>query len=253
MDKNEAKLLLQACRPNGQDDALPVFAEALAMVERDPELKAWWKAQQAFDRAVSAKLKEVPLPSDLRATILAGRKIEQMTPRFHLPYWLAAAAMVMLSIGLGFHFSNDLYTLAHPAPYVPPVLASAYETGVFDYLDSDSISLAMTSPDHDQVAAWLKQRNSPTGAIPTKMATLPSAGCQTFAVHGHTVSLICFSLADGGYAHLFIVEKQALSDPPGTSPEFKQVGAWSMASWSDDAHTYMLATQAGPDKLKQLL
>ena len=253
MDRNEAKLLLQACRPDGQDDASPAFAEALALVERDPELKVWWEAQRAFDRAMSAKLSEVPLPADLHTTIMAGRKIEQMTPRFQLPLWLAAAAMVMLSIGLSFHFSNDLYTFSYPAKYVPPMMQNYYEKGVFDYLDSDSISLAMTSPDHNQVAAWLKQRNSPTGAIPSKMATLPSAGCQTFAVHGHTASLICFALEDGGYAHLIIVDKQAIADPPGTAPEFKQVGAWAMASWSDQAHTYLLATQSKPDTLKQLL
>ncbi len=263
MNKDEAKLLLQACRPDGQDDALPAFAEALTLVERDPELKAWWDAQRAFDRAMSAKLNEVPLPTDLRATILAGHKIEQMTPGYHLPYWFAAAALFMVCAGLGLHFwsvrSAEYAKAASSIAVVPervvhPTMGNNdYENGVFDYLDGDSISLAMNSSDHDEVAAWLKQRNSPTGTIPSKMATLPSAGCQTFAVHGHTVSLICFSLAGGGYAHLFIVEKRALSDPPGSSPEFKQVGAWNMAAWSDNAHSYMLATQSSPDKLKQLL
>jgi hypothetical protein len=261
MDKTEAKLLLQACRSNGQDDALQAFAEALALVERDPELKAWWNAQRAFDRAVSAKLNEIPLPADLHATILAGRKIEQMTPRFDFTNWLAFAATIAVCVGLGFHFLNGpvpssavTSPLAHnDLPTAQPLPSHDYETGVFAFLDSDSISLAMSSPDHDEVAAWLKQRNSPTGTIPSKMATLPTAGCQTFAVHGHTVSLICFSLAGGGYAHLFIVEKQALTDPPGNSPEFSHAGAWATAAWSDGTHSYLLATQSDPDKLKQLL
>ena len=47
MDNPEAKLMLQARRPNGRDDAQSAFAEALALVESDPELKAWWEAQQA--------------------------------------------------------------------------------------------------------------------------------------------------------------------------------------------------------------
>jgi hypothetical protein len=264
MDKTEAKLLLQACRSNGQDDNLPAFAEALALVERDPELKAWWEAQRAFDRAISAKLNEIPLPADLHATILAGRKIEQMTPRNHFTNWLAFAAMLAVCVGLGFHFYGGVQNhtspqgaplavaTSAPAP-VPAVASHDYETGVFAFLDSPSISLAMNSSDHDQVAAWLKQHASPTGTIPAKMATLPTAGCQTFAVHGHTVSLICFALDGGGYAHLFVVEKQALADPPGSSPEFKQIGAWNMAAWSDDTHSYMLATQSDPDKLKQLL
>ena len=263
MDKNEAKLLLQACRSNGQDDNLPAFNEALALVESDPELKAWWETQRAFDRAISAKLNDIPLPPDLRATILAGHKIEQMTPRFHLTNWLAFAATIAVCVGLGYHFMGGhnhtspqaapvVATTSSPAP-VPAVPSHDYEKGVFDYLDSDSISLAMTSPDHDQVAAWLKQRQSPTGTLPAKMVSLPTAGCQTFAVHGHTVSLICFGLAGGGYAHLFIVEKQALTDPPGPSPEFSHTGAWATAAWSDNAHSYLLATQSDPDQLKQLL
>jgi hypothetical protein len=260
MDRDEAKLILQACRPNGQDDALPAFAEALALVEHDPELKAWWESQRAFDRAISAKLKEVAIPADLHATIMAGRKIEQMTPRFQLPLWLAAAAMVMLCLGLSLYFkggshsgvaSSDVHLEQSAGPV--SVANHDYEKGVFDYLDSDAMSLAMSSPDHDKVAAWLKQRNSPTGNIPGKMVSLPSAGCQTFAVHGHTVSLICFALADGGYAHLFIVDKSALNDPPGNSPEFHKNGEWYLATWSDDGHSYMLATEDGPAQLKQLL
>jgi len=257
MDRNEAKLILQACRPNGQDDSLPAFAEALAMAERDPELKAWWEAQRAFDRAISSKLSGIPVPADLRATIMAGRKIEQMTPRYRLPYWLAAAAVVVLCVGLAPRYwpgtTETKVTSLAAADTTPSLVNHDYEKGVFDYLDSDAMSLAMLSPDHDKVAAWLKQRSSPTGNIPGKMVSLPSAGCQTFAVHGHTVSLICFALADGGYAHLFIVEKNALSDPPGNSPEFRKNGEWNLATWSDEGHSYMLATEDTADQLKQLL
>jgi hypothetical protein len=61
-------------------------------------------------------------------------------------------------------------------------------------------------------------------------------------------------MAGGGIAHLFIVDQQALSDPPGNnSPEFNQVQGWSTAAWSDGRMSYLLATEAGPDALKQLL
>ena len=61
-------------------------------------------------------------------------------------------------------------------------------------------------------------------------------------------------MAGGGLAHLFIVDQRALTDPPSdTGPEFNDVEGWSTASWSDGRMTYLLATQAGPDTLKQLL
>jgi hypothetical protein len=247
MDKQEARLVLQACRPNGEDAALPVFAEALALVERDPELAAWWQAQQAFDRKFAAKLQEIPLPPDLRATILAGRKIEQMTARSYLPQWLAIAAMFLV-VGLigGLFFPSRTHEAG-------PLAAAGYDESALAFLGNDAPSLGMMSSDHEQVLAWLKQQNAPVGSIPAKMETLPSVGCQTFAVHGHSVSLICFTMAGGRLAHLFVIERPALSDPPGRSPEFGQNGAWSTASWSDDAHSYLLATQDKPEALKQLL
>jgi hypothetical protein len=54
-------------------------------------------------------------------------------------------------------------------------------------------------------------------------------------------------------AHLFIIEKQGLSDPPGAAPVFNQNGTWSTAAWSDDNKSYLLLTEAGPDTLKHLL
>jgi hypothetical protein len=101
--------------------------------------------------------------------------------------------------------------------------------------------------------AWLKERNSPTGNLPAAMAQLPSVGCQTYSVRGHTVSLICFTMANGKLAHLFVVKREALSDPPGSSPQFAKVGTWSTAVWSDGDESFLLATQADPEALKQLL
>jgi hypothetical protein len=86
------------------------------------------------------------------------------------------------------------------------------------------------------------------------MSTLPSVGCQKFVVQGHNVSLICFVMAGGKLVHLFVVDQQALADPPANNaPEFKQVQGWSTAAWSDGRMSYLLATQADPDALRQLL
>jgi hypothetical protein len=243
MDKQEAKLVLQARRPNDLDTTQPAFAEALALVESDPELKAWWEAQQAFDRRVAAKLEEVPLPADLRATILAGRKIEQLTPQPHLSFWLAAAAVVAILCVAGTAWENARH-----------VSSASYDEAALAFVRNDAPALGMASPDHDKIVAWLKERNAPTGGLPARMSTLPSVGCQKFIVRGHTVSLICFVMAGGKLVHLFIVDEQALADPPeNNAPEFKQVQGWSTASWSDGRMSYLLATQAGPDALKQLL
>ena len=243
MNSQEARLVLQAHRPNDLDATQPAFAEALALVENDPELKAWWEAQQAFDRKVAAKLGEVPLPADLRATILAGHKIEQLTPRPHLSLWLAAAAAVAVLCVIGTALEETRY-----------VSSASYDEAALAFLGNDAPALGMTSPDHDKIVAWLKERNAPTGDLPATMSALPAVGCQKFVVQGHNVSLICFILAGGKLVHLFVVDQKALSDPPSrNTPEFRQVQGWSTASWSDGRMSYLLTTQAGPDALKQLL
>jgi len=247
MDKNEAKLLLQAYRPNGQDAGHPFFAEALACVEADPELKIWWEAQQNFDRKVSAKLQAVPVPDHLRTTLLASHKIEHFAPRFRLPHWLAAAAVVAFLFVVGLHpWSNRLPLAAIP------IASHEYNASILHFLNDDP-GLGLMASDHAKVVDWLQQRHAPTGSIPLHMTTMPTLGCQKFALHGHDVSLICFSLAGGEVAHLFIVDEKALVDPPGPSPTFAQMDSWSTASWSDGTKSYLLMTEAGPDTLKHLL
>jgi len=245
MDKQEAKQVLQALRPQDLGTNKPDVIEALGFVASDPELKAWWEAQQAFDRRVAAKLKEVPLPADLRATILTGRKIEPFTPQPRLSLWLAAAAVVAILCVAGTSMQISAFG---------PLPRTEYTAAILPLLNDDAPALGMTSSDQDKIAAWLKERNAPMGTLPTKMTALSTVGCQKFVVHGHTVSLICFVMAGGGIAHLFIVDQQALSDPPANnSPEFNQVQGWSTAAWSDGRMSYLLATEAGPDALKQLL
>jgi len=247
MDKQEAKRVLQARRPNDRDAMPPALTEALALAESDPELKAWWEAQQAFDRKVAAKLGEIQIPDDLRETILAGRKIEPIAPQHHRYFWLAAAAAVAIFCAVGTIYRTNLEDARH-------VATDTYDVTALGFLGDDNPSLAMTSPDHDKLVAWLKDQQAPTGDLPPKMTTLPSVGCQKYVVQGHTVSLICFSMADGKVAHLFIVEQDALTEPPTRSaPEFRQMNGWSTAAWSDGRMSYLLATQDSPDALKQLL
>ena len=249
MDKQEAKLVLQALRPNDLNSSEPTVIQALVLIESDPDLKKWWEAQQSFDRKVAAKLRDVPLPADLRSTILAERKIKPFPtspsqPHFSF-FWIAAAAAVAILC-----IAGTFMQIAANAP----LAQSDYDAVTLALLNHDAPPLAMTSPDRGKIVAWLKERNAPMGSLPTGLTALPTVGCQKFVVHGHAVSLICFALATGGIAHLFIVDQQALADPPGNNaPEFNRVQGWSIAAWSDGRMSYLLATQAGPDALKQLL
>jgi hypothetical protein len=249
MDREEAKKVLQAHRATDLDTTQPAFAEALVLAESDPELKAWWEAQQAFDSKVAAKLQGVPVPADLRASILAGhRSAELFALRPFFPFWLAAAAAVAIICAVGTSFHVDYLASQH-------IPTDDYQVAALNFLGNDAPDLAMTSTDHDKILAWLKNKNAPMGGdMPGKMQQLATVGCQKYVVHGHDVSLVCFTMADGRIVHLFMVARDALSEPPGTTaPEMKMVNGWATASWSDDHMSYMLATQDNMDALRQLL
>jgi hypothetical protein len=244
MTRQEAQLVLQALRPNDPGPS-PEFAEALTLAESDPELKTWWRAQQEFDHKVVAKLSEIPVPGDLRATLIAGGNIETFAPMPSYPFWLAAAAAVAILCAVG--------SIVHYQHFGPQAQAE-YTLTVLPLLKNDAPDLGMLSSDRDKIVAWLKERQAPLGSVPDKLGERPPLGCQKYQVHGHTVTLICFAMEGGGEAHLFIIDRDALADPPKEDvPEFNDINGWSVAAWSDDHMSYLLATQAGDEALKKLL
>ena len=245
MDRKEAQLVLSVLRPGGLEANEPFFAEALALAETDPELKAWWQAQQDFDRKISAKLRDIPVPENLRESILAAPKLVAYPPQWqHRSLLAAAAAVAILCVAGAFWHSPADFSTLDRSDFAGQAIAE---------LDASGPLLAMQSSDRDKVNDWLKSQNAPVGNMPAKIMALPPVGCQKYDIHGHAVSLVCVELAGGGVAHLFVVDKSALNDPPSTSgPQYSTVNGWNIASWSDDHMTYMVATQSSLNDLQQL-
>jgi hypothetical protein len=241
MTRDEAKIILQACRPESGDEADPFFAEALALARQDAQLGEWWAAQQQFDLRVAARLDEVPIPPHLREAILATPKIVPFPVARLWSYGILAAAAALV---LGLLVARELT----PAP----MDRATFTASVMPYIQ-DHPALDLTASQQAQIVAWLKDHHSPTGPLPPPMTSMPTVGCEQLAVHGHKVSLICFQVADGQFVHLFVVPHEALRDPPGPAPEYAQSGDWSTAAWTTDGISFVMATRAGPDTLKAML
>jgi hypothetical protein len=79
MDREEAKHILQLCRPGNDDDHKdPLIAAALERLSSDAELQAWFEDQQRFDAQVSDSLSLIEPPTDLKTSILAGMRAHQV-------------------------------------------------------------------------------------------------------------------------------------------------------------------------------
>ena len=249
MDNREAKFMLSAYRPGGQDANDPRFAEALEQVHRDPILQHWFDESVVFDAAMTQKLSATPVPSDLRESILTGAKVT------HAPHlkdrwrkWAIAAAVV-LSATLGaliWHNTRPAPVAGWQLQALDAILSSiAQNESHFDVISSNPADLVK----------WLRENHAPTGeSLPDNLDRLPSIGCKTIFWHGKPVSLICFTLPEGRAIHLVITNASADSDR-AIKPEAKaiQQGHWATATWREGNMIYMLALEGSRDELRSYL
>ncbi len=240
MNSHDAQFILRARRPGERDAQDPLFAEALAEVEKDPRLKAWHEREQRTDAAIAAKFAEIAPPPELRAAILAGARASR--PRaggWKMAPWLAAAAAVAVLLTV------TVVQLGRPAPPQGDALtAVALRELITAHGDHDAEPPAL--------AALQIRLASAVGSFPERIELRPDdlrrQGCRAFRVGGREVFELCFR-RDGIWYHLYVA--------PATGPDrgvsFESAGQFAAASWQRGAVAYALATDAGRAALQRLL
>ena len=238
MNNEEAKLILQAHRPGGQDANDPRFREALEQAQRDPELARWFANEQALDSRISTKVQAaIKPPAHLKSQLLAQRKIVRPVAWWKMPAWqLAAAACLALLVTLG-------------VLWLKPTRSTGfvqYRNEMADFAGHKLDRLDLMSRDVPEVRRWLAQKESHGDLVlPAGLDGRPSLGCRLLDWKGHKVSLVCFELENKQVAHLLVVDSAAFKDAPTESPVFNQVGGVATASWSRGGKTYVVASKGG--------
>jgi hypothetical protein len=249
VDNRQAKFILSAYRPGGQDATDPRFSEALEQARRDPILQRWFEESVAFDAAMTEKLGAITTPSDLRENILAGAKIShagRWTGRFLK--W-AAAAVLILSVSVGtliWHSTRP----AHLAGWQNQAL------DVISALVRGDTSFDAQSHSSAELVAWLHSNDAPAAdKLPANLGGLESLGCKTFSWNGLPVSVICFMRPDGGgLIHLVTTNASPRSDDVRNGePKFVQQGDWATATWREGGKLYMLALEGSRHQLRAYL
>ena len=230
MNREEAKSILGTYRPGGADAADPQLAEALRLVERDAELKSWFQEQRSFDTAVAGSLKELAVPADLKASILAGRTVVRV------PLWrdsrmrVAAAAVVALMVALG--GAKYVGARAPFAEFREKLIAEAW---------AGDRHVDFESSEWKDVSRWLAAQNVSTNFnLPPALADMRVHGASVVELGGHRISCVC--LADGPkHLHLFVVTGTEFSDrPPDGTLDFEKCGGWKTASWQQGDKIFVL-------------
>ena len=79
------KTLLQAYRVGTDDESAPIFRAALEKAASDPELAAWFRAQQEFDAVMTRTFSEVPVDSTVKERILNALQSAAEEPNLPKP------------------------------------------------------------------------------------------------------------------------------------------------------------------------
>lgn len=245
MNTNEAKFILRARRPDGRDDAEPVFAEALEQARRDPALTAWLARERSFDEAVAAKLREVSPPAGLRDAILAGARMERPAPRRRETRAWAWAACVAVVLGLAALWGGG----RGAAPGAEALALGAMEDWMLDSHHMDP--LGGTGELHAAVMApGVRLR----AGLPIGLDAMKLGGCRVIEIAGREVLEVCFVREGAGALHLYVARRGDFGGGKfSETPMFRERGGLASVSWADERHAYVLVSDRGADALRAAL
>jgi len=225
----QAKEILALYRPDA-GAADPQMAEALEQVQRDPELRRWFEQHRAFQAAMRAKFRQIPVPQHLRETILASNPIVRPV-WWQRRAWLATAAALALLLALSALWlaprSNNRFS-----EYRSRMVRDALRQYQMDVVTNDL----------REVRQFVAQRGAPADyAVTNGLETLSVTGGGCLNWRGHPVAMTCFDRGDSQMVFLFVIARSALKDAPPAARQLAKVNKLLTASWTEGNKTYLLA------------
>ncbi len=246
MDRSEAREILQLFRPGTKDAEDPQIAEALQFAQQDEELARWFAGHCSLYVTMRSRLKEIPVPADLQATILRA-EAERRGRIVDLRKWilpLAAAAMVLL-LGGGSWL----------------LFGQAGKDNFGDYREKMAkvpqrgYAMTMFSTNLNEIHAYLLNNQCPDYVLTKPLTTMTGLGCATLEWRARKVSMVCLmDKATKKSLFLFAMDHGSLRNAPeSTEPKFEQVRELMTASWTVGDKVYILAAPGSESDLKRYL
>jgi hypothetical protein len=248
VNREQAQLILAACRPGDVDRFDPQVAEAFAEVERDQELARWYAEERAFDQAIADHLAAMPAPFGLKTRLLANAGTDGKESKLRWAALIAITAAVVLLLGQLVVLNRD------SSP--PAAKLTDFREEMISFVRLQP-PLDMQSTSLKPIQQWLAQTGAPPAEdVPPQLAALETMGCRVLSFRGHKVTLVCFCHGKDyqDIAHLFIVESAALPQMERNEPPvFAKWGDWMTATWTHDGRVYMIAVRGDREAVKTYL
>jgi hypothetical protein len=246
MTIEEAKFILQAYRPGGQDAELPEFEEALQLLEHNEELKTWFEEEHAIDQAIAQKFSSEKPPEELLTSILVANKIVRPAP----PAWTGSVlkwgvALFLISAilvaAIRNHRSDDL---------------AYYRSEIMAHLKIPGHSFDHQSSQFGEIMSWLDANGMPSLQVEPihHLTSLPTHGCKVMDWDGQKVTLICFELTDRRNVHLFVFHQMKIENEASLlEPHWQESDGWTTVGWTKNSDLFMLAGKIPMQELRQFL
>ncbi|HEX3798971.1 MAG TPA: hypothetical protein VH413_09745 [Verrucomicrobiae bacterium] len=246
MDRCEAREILSLFRPGTKDAEDPKIAEALRYAQTDEELARWFAGHCSLYVTMRARLKEIPVPSDLQARIMRI-EAQQRGKIIDLRKWwlpLTAAAMVAL-LGI---ISWMIFSQTRQDNF------SDYRDRMAK-LPQRGYAMTMFNTNLVEIHTYLLSHQCPDYTLPKPLTILAGEGCATLAWRDRNVSMICLKDPASQHAvYLFAMDAAKVENAPASSqPEFRQVRDLMTASWTVGDKIYVLAATGTEAELKRYL
>lgn len=243
MTHDEAKLLLGCFRPDVDDPADPLFADAFSLLATEPELAAWFEKEKSFDRDMREALREIRPPADLREALLGENKV--IRPFSFRPYapLLAVAAILVALVTVGVLLrppsvtddDNALTALVRKIPELTVAHSHSMESG----------------GNFAPIRSWLAEHGGISDmTIPEGLKNAVGIACEVTEIEGRKVTILCFDRKDHQPVHLYVM--QASPSSPEQGPSFFEVDGVAVATWRDKDLVYFLAGQGPIDSIRPL-
>ena len=231
MNSDEAKQILLLYRPGTADADDPAVAEAISFAHQDPDLAAWFKQHQAFQKAMRAKFREIEAPAHLKLAVIAENKVIRPAVWRQPPAWLAAAAAIALLLG---------YLAFWQRPYIPDHFVDfrnmmvGKAEGLYD--------MDWQTSDMNELRHRFAQKGAPADYhLPPGLQKAQLLGGVKLSWRTHPVSMVCLRTLDSTNVWMFVTERSALKDPPPARRKYEKVDQLLTASWTEGDRVYVLA------------
>ena len=246
MTNQEAKFVLHAYRPNGADADDATFSAALVQAKQDPALAKWFEAQQAFDRAMCAKLRAIAPPAGLREAILAGAKVSHQPASASRMWWrspslmaVAASVAVIFAVGVAFWPKN--------AEAAPELLGFAIDDTLHRNHEDGH------GHEADEFQRLIGAADTRLGSGLNLNFEQLRRGCRTVSFQGREVLEVCFK-RDGKWFHCYVARaKDFPSVAAKLPPVFQSENGVAAGAWSDGNLIYVVASKAGREAIQNLI